>query len=142
MYYNNNKLLFRQTMKAILGGRVPPPFTEEVNHSQGQGASASIKINELARGQFHPMGQYIRSVNPSRNKVRDAWNRQKQRQKKTGNRIVAGPSNLKKKGRPKLGSSKKSTISDMYLGKLSNVVPFKRQWQYSSDSDVESTVLY
>ncbi|CAH1637001.1 unnamed protein product [Spodoptera littoralis] len=59
---------------------------------------------------------------------------------------TAGDSTRRKRpGRPpKAGPSKakKPNIKSMYLGKLSNVVPFKRQLESGSESDVESVIVF
>ncbi|PZC77800.1 hypothetical protein B5X24_HaOG202990 [Helicoverpa armigera] len=133
----------RQTMKAVLTGKLPPQsFSEEANHFQAvkRNPEPNVKINEnnsTADGHKTVQRQVQQNLYQKMKSTARAWTYKAQR---------FGTSRLKKTGRPPTaGPSKtirKPKLSSMYLGKLANVVPFTRRRHGSSESDVESVVIF
>lgn len=138
-------------MKLILSGKVPPqPFSEQGNQIslpilKVNSNPAPIMINKIVQHQSI-LGQNVHTAVQSQVRQTLFEKMKCATQALTGRPSNLGSSRLKRRGRPpKAGPSKmikKPKVSSMYLGKLSNVVPFRRRWESESESDVESVVLF
>ncbi|XP_075976539.1 uncharacterized protein LOC142976864 [Anticarsia gemmatalis] len=137
----------RQTMKAIIAGKVPP-LAEESSHPHSHRKTEPrkaqpLKINELSNKQFCPMGQYVRSLYSSKTQIQNLSQSGSKLKKGICKRYVLRSSTSR--SRAEAGPSRKikrPEIVSMYVGKLSNVMSIKEQSESESDSDVESVVMY
>lgn len=131
-------------MKAVLTGNIPPQsFTEESNQCRvyvgdKSEAVADPKLANKAHG--HDLRKTVqRQVQQNLNLKKKST-----AQTYTGNGFRS--LTINKRGRPiKAGPSryvKRARKSVFYIGKLSNVVQFKRQWASESGSDADSVVFY
>lgn len=136
---------FRQAMKAVLRGQLPPQsFAEEANQARMKlpNKSEPFQITEVPHPHAHGLRKTVqRRVQQNLYlKMKSAVNIS------TGNSLK--PSGLKRRGRPmKAGPSRSAKApsarkSLLYIGKLSNVVQFKRRWASESGSDADSIVYY
>ncbi|CAB3221208.1 unnamed protein product [Arctia plantaginis] len=123
----------RQAMKAVLRGKVPPAYSPEFRQA---------RVSPEHRSKFLPVGHYIPTLHlRSEPRTRPYVLKRKQR------KVIRKQGALKirdKRRKQPLSSPKtrKQTVSSMYVGKLSNVVPFRRRRHPDSDSDMDSVILF
>ncbi|XP_028175379.1 uncharacterized protein LOC114363762 [Ostrinia furnacalis] len=132
----------RQTMKAVFASKGPH---EDPDHTTCLKANVGIETNSVKRAQGSTQSP---SINQARQRTVQIEAKENLFQR-INPKNEKGNSNIRKKrpGRPpKAGTSKKikrASVSALYVGKLSNVVPFKR-CRYASESesdDLDSLVI-
>lgn len=120
-------------MKAVLRGKLPPAYSPELRQA---------RISPEHHKKFLPIGHYIPTLHlSSEQRTRPYVLKRKQR------KVIRKQGTLKirdKRRKQPLSAfkTKKQTVSSMYIGKLSNVVPFRRSRHPDSDSDVDSANLF
>ncbi|CAH0625341.1 unnamed protein product [Chrysodeixis includens] len=143
---------FRQAMKAILAGKVPPPSSTEeakdIPDIKLQNTVEPMKIDELIQNLPlcspegpKPQGFIKQNLYQRLKNTAQAW------ACKPNPAIIVNDASKRKRPAakpPRAGSSKKTKASHMnalYLGKLSNVARFQPTYASESDSDLESVML-
>ncbi|RVE49407.1 hypothetical protein evm_005919 [Chilo suppressalis] len=128
----------RQTMKAVLSGKAP--HAAEEDSSQRVKSNIDVKIatdnKPLEIDNVTDKEQLIKTVNtaPKENVFQFV-------NTKTDT-LSSKKINLRNRP-PKVGKSRKrrkATVTALYVGKLSNVVPFKRRRIYRSESETEDSL--
>ncbi|XP_059062929.1 uncharacterized protein LOC131855646 [Achroia grisella] len=127
----------RQTMKAVLASKLSSADTEELIQTK---PSNNIK-QEITTSAINGSKTSFPKLDPKiKNNVIQMKNK--------SNWSSTNKMNRKRPGRPpKAGPSKKlkkSSVTALYIGKLSNVVAYKHRWREADseyDSDVDSVMI-
>lgn len=138
-------------MKAVLSGKnPPPPFSEEANNKikTQSNKPEALGINQMGKNSHNyelrktVQKQDQQKLNLKIMSTAQTYTGDSSRSaalSKRGGSMKAGPSRLVRRPR----SIRRPRKSVLYIGKLSNVVQFKRRrWSSETGSDADSDIYY